>query len=343
MRPKWVDGGPILHTRRLSASCRTLLLARDGGPFITLPQVYTEDADRPGWRHSNLGMYRVQLAGNEYRARSPSRAALSNSSRHRRTPCGGLAERVPFRVNIFVGGPPAMTLAAVMPLPEGLPELAFAGVLGGRRVRLTSPRPPAAEVPRWIAAASPAEADFCITGTVDPNCSCRRGRSATISAITVWPMFPGAERGEVWHREAAIWPFTVVGRPPQEDTSFGQIIHELTGPIIPTVVHGVHAVHAVDAAGVILCSWPSAANVTSPTPATPAAGTAHLGQRHSRPRAVFAGEISAHCGEGGRSASWTSTISRRFFQHLLDRVDWRTDCISKPARRSTRSITAAAG
>src|SRR5262245_66091707 len=54
----------------------------------------------------------------------------------------------------------------------------------------------------------------------------------------------------VFHRTGAIWPFTVVGRPPQEDTSFGQFIHELTGPVIPTVVKGVHAVHAVDAAGV---------------------------------------------------------------------------------------------
>ena len=51
-------------------------------------------------------------------------------------------------------------------------------------------------------------------------------------------------------REDAVWPFTVVGRPPQEDTTFGQLIHELTGPVIPTVVHGVKAVHAVDAAGV---------------------------------------------------------------------------------------------
>ena len=51
-------------------------------------------------------------------------------------------------------------------------------------------------------------------------------------------------------REGAIWPFTVVGRPPQEDTVFGQLIHELTAPVIPTVIPGVQAVHAVDAAGV---------------------------------------------------------------------------------------------
>jgi len=62
--------------------------------------------------------------------------------------------------------------------------------------------------------------------------------------------FPVLRVRAVYHRPGAIWPFTVVGRPPQEDTSFGQIIHEITGPLIPTVVHGVHAVHAVDAAGV---------------------------------------------------------------------------------------------
>ena len=62
--------------------------------------------------------------------------------------------------------------------------------------------------------------------------------------------FPVLNVERVYHRDGAIWPFTVVGRPPQEDTQFGQIIHELTGPIIPTVLHGVKAVHAVDAAGV---------------------------------------------------------------------------------------------
>jgi 4-hydroxy-3-polyprenylbenzoate decarboxylase len=55
---------------------------------------------------------------------------------------------------------------------------------------------------------------------------------------------------QVYHRRDAIWPFTVVGRPPQEDTVFGELIHALTGPVIPTVLAGVHAVHAVDASGV---------------------------------------------------------------------------------------------
>ncbi len=75
--------------------------------------------------------------------------------------------------------------------------------------------------------------------------------SAIISVILASSIdFPVMTVTGVYHRPGAIWPFTVVGRPPQEDTSFGELIHELTGPVIPTVIAGVHAVHAVDAAGV---------------------------------------------------------------------------------------------
>src|SRR5205085_3647905 len=62
--------------------------------------------------------------------------------------------------------------------------------------------------------------------------------------------FPVLRVDRVYHRDGAVWPFTSVGRPPQEDTSFGKLIHELTAPLIPTVLPGIHAVHAVDAAGV---------------------------------------------------------------------------------------------
>ena len=62
--------------------------------------------------------------------------------------------------------------------------------------------------------------------------------------------FPVLNVDAVYHRDDAIWPFTVVGRPPQEDTVFGELIHELTGPVVPTVLPGIRAVNAVDAAGV---------------------------------------------------------------------------------------------
>jgi 4-hydroxy-3-polyprenylbenzoate decarboxylase len=107
----------------------------DGGPFVTLPQVYTEDVERPGVMKANLGMYRVQLGGNEY---EPDREVGLHYQIHRGIGVHQAKANQagqPLRVSIFVGGPPAHTLAAVMPLPEGLPELVFAGVLGNRAFR----------------------------------------------------------------------------------------------------------------------------------------------------------------------------------------------------------------
>src|SRR5262245_54667269 len=137
MRPKFVRSGAVLrHEAKINDLPQQVSWPRDGGAFITLPQVYTEDAERPGWRHSNLGMYRVQLSGGQY---APDRQVGLHYQIHRGIGvhhAAALRRAVPFRVSIFVGGPPAMTLSAVMPLPEGLSELAFAGALGGRRVRL---------------------------------------------------------------------------------------------------------------------------------------------------------------------------------------------------------------
>src|SRR2546425_1279041 len=165
LRPKFVSSGPILDaTAAIRDLPQQVSWPNDGGAFITLPQVYTEDADRPGWRHSNLGMYRVQLSGNQY---EPGRQVGLHYQIHRGIGvhhAAALRRGVPFRVNVWVGGPPALTLAAVMPLPEGLPELVFAGALGGRRLLLVTPPGAPPGTP-----AITGEADFCITGTVDPE------------------------------------------------------------------------------------------------------------------------------------------------------------------------------
>ena len=141
MLPKRVRGGPILaHEARLSELPALRCWPADGGPFITLPQVYTEDPDRPGPLHSNLGMYRIQLAGGSYER---DREVGLHYQIHRGI---GVHQAAAIRrgqhlsVSVFVGGPPAFSLAAVMPLPEGLSELAFAGALSGRRVRLIAGR-----------------------------------------------------------------------------------------------------------------------------------------------------------------------------------------------------------
>jgi 4-hydroxy-3-polyprenylbenzoate decarboxylase len=243
MRPKFVRSGPVLaHQTPIDNLPQQVSWPRDGGSFITLPQVYTEDATRPGWRHSNLGMYRIQLSGGEY---DPNREVGLHYQIHRSIGVHhAAAERLgrPLAVNVFVGGPPAMTLAAVMPLPEGMSELTFAGALAGRRVRMIGGK-----------AALPihADADFCITGTVIGGKLLPEGPFGDhLGYYSLAHPFPVLRVEKVFHRAGAIWPFTVVGRPPQEDTVFGQLIHELTGPAISSVLPGVEAVHAVDAAGV---------------------------------------------------------------------------------------------
>jgi 4-hydroxy-3-polyprenylbenzoate decarboxylase len=289
----------------------------DGGPFVTLPQVYTEDPDRPGLARSNLGMYRVQLAGNEY---DPGREVGLHYQIHRGIGvhhAAAIRRGDPLRVNVFVGGPPAMTVAAVMPLPEGLPELAFAGALGGRRVAMVAPD---GGLPM------PAEADFVISGTIDPTRRKPEGPFGDhLGYYSLTHDFPVLRVDRVYHRDGAIWPFTSVGRPPQEDTSFGELIHELTGPVIPSVIPGVRAVHAVDAAGVhpLLLAIASERYVPDAEVRRPqeilTTANAILGQGQlSLAKYLW---IVAH--EDDPALDIHDIPS--FFAHVLRRVDWSND------------------
>jgi 4-hydroxy-3-polyprenylbenzoate decarboxylase len=243
LRPRFSANGPVLGCRSsVSDLPRLVSWPADGGPFITLPQVYSEDPERPGWRRANLGMYRIQLAGNDY---VPDREVGLHYQIHRGIGVhhqAAVRRGEKLRVNVFVGGPPALTVAAVMPLPEGMPELAFAGLLGGRRLRL---------VRRGGGLPIPAEADFCIVGSIAPSKTKPEGPFGDhLGYYSLVHDFPVLDVEAVYHRQDAVWPFTTVGRPPQEDTSFGAFIHELTGALIPGELPGVRALHAVDAAGV---------------------------------------------------------------------------------------------
>jgi 4-hydroxy-3-polyprenylbenzoate decarboxylase len=214
----------------------------DGGPFVTMPQVYTEDIDKPGVMNSNLGMYRIQLGGNDY---IQDREIGLHYQIHRGIgvhQSKANAKGEPLKVSIFVGGPPSHPLAAVMPLPEGLSELTFAGALGNRRFRYFYD-----EEGFCISA----DADFVITGTVQPKENKPEGPFGDhLGYYSLKHPFPLLKVHNVYHRKDAIWSFTVVGRPPQEDTSFGALIHEITGSAIPQEIHGLKEVNAVDAAGV---------------------------------------------------------------------------------------------
>lgn len=261
MRPKSVSRGPILDaTCSLRDLPQLVCWPNDGGPFVTLPQVYSEDVTKPGWMNSNLGMYRVQFGGNDY---ADDECGLHYQLHRSIGVQHGKAIQAgrPFPVNVFVGGPPALAVSAVMPLPEGLSEMTFAGALSGRRVRTVrekyGPNDPAVlhmkqqfgvDVSQAMLPLI-ADCDFAIEGVIDgEKPEGPFGDHLGYYALT--HNFPCLKVTRVRHRKNAIWPFTVVGRPPQEDTAFGDLIHELTGPALPTVLPGVHGVNAVDAAGV---------------------------------------------------------------------------------------------
>ena len=240
--PKKAWGGAVLANRTTISQLPAIQSwPDDGGPFITLPQVYTEDPRQPKALTSNLGMYRIQLSGNDYE--TDSEVGLHYQI-HRGIGvhhAAAIERGEPLKVSIFIGGPPAHTLAAAMPMPEGLSELVFAGMLGGRRFRLA----------RRNGYAISADADFCIVGTVDPEASRPEGPFGDhLGYYSLKHDFPVLKVEAVYHRRDAIWPFTVVGRPPQEDSSFGALIHDLAAPLVPREIPGLHAMHAVDAAGV---------------------------------------------------------------------------------------------
>ena len=314
--PRRVRSGPVLkHTTTIGRLPQIKCWPDDGGAFILLPQVYTEDPMNPGILKSNLGMYRIQLSGNQY---EPDREVGLHYQIRRDIGIhhtNAIAKGEPLRVSVFVGGPPAHTFAAVMPLPEGLPEVAFAGGLAGRRFRYVQKN----------GFTISAEADFCITGTVNPGQTLPEGPFGDhLGYYSLAHEFPVLNVDTVYHREGAVWPFTVVGRPPQEDTAFGELIHELTGPMVPVELPGLKAINAVDAAGV--------------HPLLLAIGSErYVPYRERQPQEILT-IANALLGFGACSlAKYLLIVAGEdnpqldihnigdFLRHLLERVDWTRD------------------
>lgn len=238
MRPKFAARAPVLANACSLADLPGLVSwPGDGGAFITLPLVYSEDPAAPG--KANLGMYRIQISGGAY--------ASDQAGLHYQLQRGigihhahALAAGKRLPVNIHVGGPPALTVAAVMPLPEGMSELLFAGLLGGRRMELF----------RTGALPVLSQADFVLRCSVGQELAPEGPFGDHLGYYSLSHDFPVLKVHDMRHRNDAIWPFTSVGRPPQEDTVFGDLIHELTAPMVGQMFAGISEIHAVDAAGV---------------------------------------------------------------------------------------------
>ena len=287
----------------------------DGGAFITLPQVYTEDPDLPGPMHSNIGMYRIQLSGNDY---IPNQEIGLHYQLHRgigvhHTKYNDRNE--PFRCSIFVGGLPSHAFSAIMPLPEGLSELTFAGMLAGRRFRYTY------QDGYFLSS----DADFVITGEIVKGLKKPEGPFGDhLGYYSLTHDFPVMKVHKVFHRKDPLWHFSVVGRPPQEDSSFGWLIHQLVAPLTAQEFPGVKEIHAVDAAGV--------------HPLLLAIGhERYMPFRERRPEEILT-IANRILGSGQTSLAKFLIIAAsddqpqldthdmpQFFAHVLQRIDWKRD------------------
>jgi UbiD family decarboxylase len=195
----------------------------DGGPFITLPLVYTTHPDRRG---HNLGMYRMQVHG-------PHTAGM-----HWQIGKGGgfhyavaeaRGQQLP--ATVFLGGPPALILSAVAPLPENVPELLLASLIAGERVP---------QVHGHGAHPLIATAEFALVGEVPPHVRKPEGPFGDhYGYYSLQHDYPVFEVRRIAHRADAIFPATVVGKPRQEDFFVGDLLQELLSPLFPLVMPAV--------------------------------------------------------------------------------------------------------
>ncbi|MBX2929727.1 MAG: UbiD family decarboxylase [Saprospiraceae bacterium] len=314
--PMRVRSAPILYgTTTIDQLPQVKSWPMDGGAFVTLPQVLTLPPGSRNIMQSNLGMYRIQLSGNEYEL---NREVGLHYQLHRgigihHTEYNKSEE--PFRCSIFIGGPPSHAFSAIMPMPEGLSELTFAGMLGGRRFRYL----------RRDGHILSGDADFVITGIIRKDIKKPEGPFGDhLGYYSLAHDFPVMEVEKVYYRKDAIWHFTVVGRPPAEDSSFGYLIHKVVELLTPQEFPGIVEINAVDAAGV--------------HPLLLAIGSErYMPFRERKPEEILT-QANRILGSGQTSLAKFLFIAAQgdvpglnthdiagFFQHILQRVDWRRD------------------
>ncbi len=197
----------------------------DGGPFITLPLVYTEN---PHTKKHNLGIYRMQV----YDSQSTGlHWQIQKGGGFHYTEAERIGQSLP--VTVFLGGPPALILAAIAPLPEDVPELVLASLLSGEKLRLT-------KNPLGGAHRLAAEAEFVLVGQAPPNKRHLEGPFGDhYGYYSLGHDYPVFEVDAVFHRRDAIYPATVVGKPRQEDFFIGDYLQQLLSPLFPLVMPGV--------------------------------------------------------------------------------------------------------
>jgi UbiD family decarboxylase len=221
-------GGPVCEVTtsevRLDRLPVLTTWPEDGGPFVTLPLVYTEHPDRPG--HSNLGMYRLHV----HDARTTGMHwQIGKGGGFHYAVAESRGEALP--VTVFLGGPPALILAAIAPLPENLPELMLASLIAGQKLLLCDGPGPHPLV---------ASAELALVGSVRPTARRPEGPFGDhYGYYSLRHDYPVFDVQQMCRRRDAIYPATVVGKPRQEDFYIGDLLQELLSPLFPLVMPAV--------------------------------------------------------------------------------------------------------
>ncbi|MFD2670679.1 menaquinone biosynthesis decarboxylase [Marinicrinis sediminis] len=222
------EQAPILEQHRVQDPLKGLPVLtcwqEDGGPFLTLPLVYTE---HPDTKAHNLGMYRVQIYDDQ------------TTGMHWQIHKGGgfhyhEAEKrdQALPVSVFLGGPPALIASAIAPVPENLPELLLSSLIIGKKLRVVDDPLGGLRMP--------ADAEFVIHGEVPPHVRRPEGPFGDhYGYYSLTHDFPILNVKHMWHRKDAIYPATIVGKPKQEDYYLGEFLQRLLHPAFPMAMPGV--------------------------------------------------------------------------------------------------------
>lgn len=237
-KPVAAGKAPVTESRISPVNLRELPVItswqEDGGPFFTLPLVYTE---KPGTQEHNLGMYRMQVYSE------------NQTGMHWQIHKGGgfhyyeaeqAGQNLP--VSVFLGGPPALVVAAITALPEMVPELLYASFLLGDKINTVQ----VAGHPHPLIA----EAEFALCGQVPAGVRRPEGpfgdHYGYYSLVHDFPVF---NIQQLYHRKDAIYPATIVGKPRQEDYYIGEWMQELISPLFPIIMPGLKSMWTYAEAG----------------------------------------------------------------------------------------------
>lgn len=270
----------------------------DGGPFVTLPLVYTE---HPQTKIHNLGMYRMQRFDD---GTTGMHCQIAKGGGFHMQVAKELGQALP--VNAHIGGPPALILSAIAPLPENVPELLLASLVLGRKMDLIETR----HSPLPIIGGT----EFAMIGEVNPNEMRPEGPFGDhYGYYSLQHDYPVFRCKALLRRRDAICAATVVGKPRQEDFFLGDYLQELLSPLFPLVMPAVRDLWSYGETG-----YHSLA-------------TAVVKQRYKREAMTSAFRI---LGEGQLSLTKFLLVVdkqiqirdfRMTLEHVLERADFRTD------------------